>query len=272
MAIKSASLAVVYYAWDGGNSAGKTGDVANHTLKLIQDGAEAAFSTAASEVDATNCPGLYKTTLSALEMGYNCVTLHGVSSTADISLIPLSIITEQGNLATIDGIVDSVLLDTGTDGVVLAASAVTSAKIASGAITSGTFASGALTADAIAASAIGASELAVGALNAISDGVWDELLTGHTTASTAGETLNHATTLGAGATTWTYTVTYNGVGLSDVQVWVTSDLAGSTVIASGTTNSSGVVTFYLDSGATVYVWCQRDAYSFSNPDQELVSA
>lgn len=75
---------------------------------------------------------------------------------------------------------------------------------------------------------------------------------------------------GAGAITWTYTITDGTDPLEGVDVWVTSDVAGTDVLASGTTNSSGVVTFYLDAG-TVYVWSQKSGYTFTNPDTEVVS-
>ncbi len=100
----------------------------------------------------------------------------------------------------------------------------------------------------------------------------DHALAAHDTAGTVGAKLNDVTTLGAGATTWTYTVTDSatGVGIGDVDVWVTSDIAGTTYLASGRTNSSGVVTFYLDAGV-VYCWSQKDGYTFTNPDTETVS-
>lgn len=75
---------------------------------------------------------------------------------------------------------------------------------------------------------------------------------------------------GAGAITWTYTITDGTDPLEGVDVWVTSDVGGATVLARGTTNASGVVTFYLDAG-TVYVWSQKSGYTFTNPDTEVVS-
>jgi len=50
---------------------------------------------------------------------------------------------------------------------------------------------------------------------------------------------------------------------------VTSDAAGLTVLASGRTNASGEVKFYLDAG-TVYVWRQKAGWNFTNPDTEVV--
>lgn len=78
--------------------------------------------------------------------------------------------------------------------------------------------------------------------------------------------------LGSGAISWTYTVTDSGTGLPipDAQIWVTSDLAGSNVIASGTTDILGQITFMLDAG-TVYVWRAKTLYNFVNPDTEVVS-
>ena len=76
---------------------------------------------------------------------------------------------------------------------------------------------------------------------------------------------------GSGAITFTYTLTDSDSGdpIADASVWVTSDIAGTTVIASGQTNQNGVVVFYLDAG-TVYVWRQKTGFDFTNPDTEVV--
>jgi len=77
---------------------------------------------------------------------------------------------------------------------------------------------------------------------------------------------------GAGAITWTYTLTEEGTEdpIADADVWVTSDAAGTNVIASGKTDQYGKVTFYLDAG-TVYVWRQKSGWDFDNPDEEVIS-
>lgn len=77
---------------------------------------------------------------------------------------------------------------------------------------------------------------------------------------------------GAGAITWTYTLTDADTGLpiDGAEVWVTTDLAGANIIAYSVTDAAGVVTFYLDAG-TVYVWRKRGGYTFTNPDTEVVS-
>lgn len=108
MAIQNTEYYAYYKAWDNANSEWKTGDVANHTLRTVLDGAETAADNVPVEVSAANCPGLYKLLLSAAEMNGNSMTADGKSSTADITLHFYPIMTERGNLATIDTVVDAV--------------------------------------------------------------------------------------------------------------------------------------------------------------------
>jgi len=98
VAIKNQSIIVTYTAWDTANQAPKTGDVANHTLRVITDGTPASPSNSPSEVDATNAPGEYKITLTAGEMDGDFVTLAGKSSTADVVILPVKIGTERGRV------------------------------------------------------------------------------------------------------------------------------------------------------------------------------
>lgn len=111
----------------------------------------------------------------------------------------------------------------------------------------------------------------------VADAVWDEALSGHVVAGSSGAKLTTAAiggaTTGAGAISWPYVVTnaITGLPIADVDVWVSTDLAGSNVIASGRTNQAGTITFNLDAG-TVYMWRQKSGYNFSpNPDTEVVS-
>lgn len=168
---------------------------------------------------------------------------------------------------------------------------------------------GLITAAAIATGAIDADALATDAAAEIADAVWDEALSGHLTAGSTGEALNDSggaasdpwntalpgsytagkagyilgTNLdqkislinqspGAGAITFTYTLTNSngGAAISGADVWATSDAAGNTVVASGTTDGAGQVTFYLDAG-TYYIWRQKAGWNFTNPDTETVS-
>jgi hypothetical protein len=108
------------------------------------------------------------------------------------------------------------------------------------------------------------------------DAVWNEVQSGHTSASTFGAYLDAKvsgrSTLGAGATTWTYTVTDTlSVPIADVDVWVTSDSAGANLLATGKTNASGVVTFYLDAGTTCYLFSQKSGYNFTQGTAWVIS-
>lgn len=77
---------------------------------------------------------------------------------------------------------------------------------------------------------------------------------------------------GVGALTYVYTLTssVDSTPVDDCAVWVTTDSAGTNVIASGRTNASGVVTFYLDAG-TYYFWRSKSGWNFTNPDTEVVA-
>ena len=73
-------------------------------------------------------------------------------------------------------------------------------------------------------------------------------------------------TAGSGAISYTVTVNdENAQPLDGVEVWITSDSAGTTVVAGTlTTNAAGQVTFMLDAG-TYYLWRQLSRYNFTNP-------
>ncbi len=143
-------------------------------------------------------------------------------------------------------------------------------------------------------------------LAAIVDAIWDELLSGHVTAGTAGKALADASAAGdpwdvslpgtyaagkagkilgdnldakissvggggAGAILWTLNVTVGGLPVSGVEVWVSTDSAGTNVIA-GTklTDASGNVSFMLDAG-TYYSWKQKWGIEFTNPESFVVA-
>ena len=77
---------------------------------------------------------------------------------------------------------------------------------------------------------------------------------------------------GAGAIEWDYTLT-STVGdtpIADADIWVTTDILGANVVASGRTDALDVVTFYLDA-ATYYIWRKKNGFNFTNPDTEIVS-
>lgn len=95
MALYGIQFTITYVAWDNAASAGKTGDAGNHTLKWIKDGTAGTPANSPSEVDSTNCPGLYKLVLTAAEAQALFGTLAGKSSTGDVSIIPASVAFEK---------------------------------------------------------------------------------------------------------------------------------------------------------------------------------
>jgi len=76
---------------------------------------------------------------------------------------------------------------------------------------------------------------------------------------------------GAGAVPFIYTVTdfISGNPIPGVTVWATNDAQGTQILASGSTDLLGQVTFYLDPG-TIYVWRAKRGWDFINPDTETV--
>lgn len=77
---------------------------------------------------------------------------------------------------------------------------------------------------------------------------------------------------GSGSITWTYTLTDDDTGdpIAGAEIWASTDSGGTNMVAYGVTDSSGVVTFYLDAG-TIYIWRKMAGYSFNDPDTETVS-
>lgn len=144
-----ASQKIAVYAHDTAADAPKTGDAANITAQISKDGGTTAATndTNPTELDATDAPGIYLFDMTQAETNADLIVLQADSSTADISIEPVIIYTlptwtntqvaqtgdsytrlgapagasVSADIATVDGNVDSVLADTGTDGVVVAA-------------------------------------------------------------------------------------------------------------------------------------------------------
>lgn len=144
-----ASQKIAVYAHDTAADAPKTGDAANITAQISKDGGTTAATNDANptELDATDAPGIYLFDMTQAETNADLIVLQADSSTADISIEPVIIYTlptwtntqvaqtgdsytrlgapagasVSADIATVDGNVDSVLADTGTDGVVVAA-------------------------------------------------------------------------------------------------------------------------------------------------------
>ena len=85
------------------------------------------------------------------------------------------------------------------------------------------------------------------------------------------DNVSDVTVIGSGALSTTITVDDGTNPLDGVEVWITTDEAGSNVIAGSlTTDANGQVTFMLDAG-TYYVWQQLAGYDFTNPQTITVS-
>ena len=130
MPVRAQALTMHYFATDSDGP--KTGDVGNHSLRIIEDGVIGTIAGSPAEIDATNAPGMYKVAITAAENTADVVTLCGKSSTSGVTISPstwtnitnadanvAAILTDtgttlDGKLDTIDGIVDAILVDTGT--------------------------------------------------------------------------------------------------------------------------------------------------------------
>ena len=129
MPVRAQALTMHYFATDSDGP--KTGDVGNHSLRIIEDGVIGTIAASPAEVDATNAPGIYKVAITAAENTADVVTLCGKSSTSGVTVSPstwcnitnadasataaASYATANNTaINTIDGIVDAILVDTGT--------------------------------------------------------------------------------------------------------------------------------------------------------------
>jgi hypothetical protein len=95
MPSRGQSITVTYQAWNVTSNLPATGDSANHTLRWVKDGIEAAPTNAPVQVDSTNLPGIYKVTLTATECTCDCGTIGGISSTAGVYLFGVVVTFEQ---------------------------------------------------------------------------------------------------------------------------------------------------------------------------------
>lgn len=167
-------------------------------------GAALNAAGAAGDPWSTALPGAYGAGTAGKIVGDNLnATVSSRLAAADISLSGGAVTVGTLNSAVITS---SSFASQAIVGTAIQDGAISANKIATGAITSGKFASGAITADAIAAGAISVSEIADGAITAtkfgagaitstvvdatanaaIADAVWDEAMSGHTTAGTYG--------------------------------------------------------------------------------------
>lgn len=169
MPVKNAVITVCYYASD--SSGGKITDAANHTLFVILDGTKTSLSggsaSSIASVSDTDCPGLYKVTLTTDENNASVVTLHGKSSTSGVVISPVTW-TNDANIQAINedtSAASNLEAMFNNSGYNASASTI-------GTVTNVTTKTGfELHADSI-------------------DDIWDEVSTGHTTGSSFGKALN----------------------------------------------------------------------------------
>ena len=88
MAVSGSPVTVVFLVWDTSANAGKTGDAANLTLRIVRDGVEATPTGTPVEVDAANAPGIYTLALTWTENTGTAMALVGKSSTSGVMVVP----------------------------------------------------------------------------------------------------------------------------------------------------------------------------------------
>jgi hypothetical protein len=101
MPVKGEAVTVYYQAINTNDGTPRTGDSANHALRVINDGVLSTIAASPAEVDATNAPGIYRITVAA---GENTGVMSGVvgkSSTSNTILSPVQW-TNEVNVAQID--------------------------------------------------------------------------------------------------------------------------------------------------------------------------
>ena len=276
---KAAADLTAYYWRQGGSPT----SISLSDLAAINS---AYSSGGVKQADATNMPGLYRIDVpdAAFATGADWVAL-AIKCTGSMDyevFIPLESVGNSETYARVGAPVGASIsadiagVQSDTDNLQTRVPA----ALVSGRIDAsvGAMAADVVTASAIAADAIGSSELAATAVTEIQSGlstltsanvasaVLDAVASSYNTAGTIGAKITTAAgAAGGGSSTYTATIKdANGATLDGVQVWATTDAAGSNTVASGVTNSHGQVTFALDPGS-YYLWRQRAGQNFTNP-------
>lgn len=100
--VASQKIAVYAYLTTGDTPGPKTGDAANITAKIFQDGGAAATTDDANptELDSTNAPGVYLFDLTQGESNADLIVLKAVSATSGVMIEPVILYTEAWPTAT----------------------------------------------------------------------------------------------------------------------------------------------------------------------------
>lgn len=94
MAIRNRPKVVHYVAWDTVNNRPKTGDAANHTLRIASDLQVITPTNSPSELDEVYLAGVYAIQLTAEENSGESISVGGISSTPGVEIISVSYMTE----------------------------------------------------------------------------------------------------------------------------------------------------------------------------------
>jgi hypothetical protein len=179
---------------DVSTNAPKTGDAANLTAYVSKDDGSVTVlgDTSATELDATNAPGLYAFDLTQAETNADKCLFSGKSSTSNVKMIPLLIYTRPASFSsfvtptgaavntTQIGGTSQTARDLGASVLLSVGTGTGQVNLASGKVPA-TIAAGDLATDSITAAALKAD-----AVNEIADQVWEEAIAGHS--GTAGST------------------------------------------------------------------------------------
>jgi hypothetical protein len=110
-----------------------------------------------------------------------------------------------------------------------------------------------------------------GAAIPATDALLNEPLAGHTTTGTVGAKLNLLAGGGGATATTIICNTTAGAPIDGVEVWITTDLAGSNVVAGvQSSDTDGETEWTLDPGS-YYAWRQKSGVNFTNPQPFTVT-
>ena len=108
---------IYYFAKNLLTGGGKTGDHANHTLRLSRDSVLSAFTVAPTPVEVSNSffKGLYAVTVPAIDNDSVSMALGGTSSTANVEIVPTVWTNDEASLANIYNSLQTQITNTGGD-------------------------------------------------------------------------------------------------------------------------------------------------------------
>ena len=268
------------------------------TIQIVDKDDNELVAAATAVTAITKMPGAYYYSYDGADNLVLWALFHTSDATVDQQDIgvytPMQTYKAVNDIATVDGIVDSILEDTGTTIPNAMALEATLTAIKGAGWTTETLAAIDVLIDAIKAKTdnlpatpaddtsidtqlatiAGYLDTEVAAILADTNELQTDLTNGgrlDLLVDAIKAKTDNLPVAGSGAITWVYNLLDgDGNPLEGASMWVTTDLAGTNVIASALTDSSGNVTFYLDAG-TYYIWGQKDGYNFDNPDQEVIA-